>query len=135
MSSPTRWVPGRGISVSLHGDTRPERDTVPKPQINVRAVAEIGGEIFAQRQVTIEIFPEIVRVEPQRRPPLVQPQLQAVVVRQVDLRDLLREFRPVLLQPGDQPDAALQLRARPRGVAVVETGADRPGVILRLSAE
>src|SRR5256885_3297786 len=72
MSSPTRWVLGRGISVSLHGDTRPERDAVPEPQIDVRAVAEVRGEVVAQRQIAVEIRSKIVRVEAQRRPPLVQ---------------------------------------------------------------
>src|SRR2546422_8600749 len=110
MSSPTMWVPGRGISVSLHSNERPERDAVPEPQIDVRAVAEVGGEVATQRQVTIEIRAEIARVEAHGRPPPVHAQLQTVVARQVDLGDFLEKVGMRLLQEGDQRHAALHLR-------------------------
>src|SRR3990167_4484049 len=81
MSSPTMWVPGRAMSVSpvsVRRHERAERDAVLEPEIDVGAVAEIGGEIVAQRQVAVEVLPEIRVVQPHDRPPLVQVQIQAV---------------------------------------------------------
>src|SRR2546427_6916772 len=102
MSSPTMWVPGRGISVSLHSNERPERDAVPEPQIDVRAVAEVGGEVVTQRQITVEIRAEVARVEAHGRPPPVHAQLQAIVARHVDLGYLPQQIGVGLLQEGDQ---------------------------------
>src|SRR5215813_7829908 len=106
MSSPTMWVPGRAISVSLRSDARPKRDAILEPQIDVRAVAEIRGEIVAQRQVAVEIRAEVARVEAYGRPSLIQTDLQTVFARQVDLRDLLQQIRKGVLEVGQELDAA-----------------------------
>src|SRR2546426_10941623 len=127
MSSPTMWVPGRGISVSLHSNERPERDAVPEPQIDVRAVAEVGGEVATQRQVTIEIRAEIARVEAHGRPPPVHAQLQTVVARQVDLGNFLEKVGMRLLQEGYQRHAALHLRTPALALPVLDTVRHRIG--------
>src|SRR5213594_1516149 len=120
MSSPTRWVPGRGISVSLRSYERPERDAVPEPQIDVRAVAEVRGEVVAQRQIAVEIRAEVPGAEAHGRPPLVHAQLQAVVARQIDLGDLPEQVGVGFLKKGHQRYADLHLPPSVPGVPVVD---------------
>src|SRR5882762_10870054 len=134
MSSPTMWVPGRGISVSLRCNERPERDAVPEPQIDVVAAAEIGGEVVAQRQIAVEIRAEIAGIDAHGRSPVVHAQLQAVVVRQVDLGDPLEKGRMALLQELHERHAELHPCPGAPGVPVVDPDEDRIRVILRLAA-